>query len=322
MLSRSAKGVYWMGRYLTRAQHMSRLLELHVQALVDRSVEEINFGWRRIYRTTRRLPPPEEQWLLEAEEFALADAFTLADDLTFERSNPDSVWGCLASGRENARQMRHCISGEMWTCLNRSYLRLRELETVDIWKTPKVFYAGVCNDIHHFVGVADSTMYRGEAWRFMRLGQAIERIQFGASLLRAQIVVGRRMGRSRLGWASLLRIHHASGAYSKAHGIEVQPERVLDLLVTDAFLPAALLSGVQAAEAELAAIESGPDHGTDAAVRRLVGRVGALILYDWPETEAREEFVRRLGHCARDLHQAVMAAFVEYETEDSPRLGR
>ena len=318
MLSRSAQGVYWMGRYLTRTQYLSRLLELHVQALVDRSVEEIHFGWRRIYRSIKRLPPAGEEWLPEAEDFALADAFTLADDLTFERSNPDSVWSSLARGRENARQMRHCISAEMWTCLNRAYLRAQDLETVDIWRTPEVFYAQTCNEIHNFVGIADATMYRGAAWRFMRLGRAVERVQLGVSLVLAQIELGHRTKRRFLGWASLLRTHHAAEAYSRAYGIEIQPDRVLDLLVADPLLPASLLASLRAASAELDAIGPGPGVEADAAARRLAGRAGALILYDWPEARNRRELLRRVGQCTRDLHDTVLDAFVDYAIEDSP----
>ncbi len=318
MLSRSAQGVYWMGRYLTRAHHVSHLLELHVQALVDRSVEEIHFGWRRIYRAMKRLPPAGEEWLPEAEELALADSFTLADDLTFERSNPDSVWSSLERGRENARQMRHCISAEMWSCLNLAYLRMRDLETVDIWRTPEAFYGQTCNEIHNFVGIADATMYRGAAWRFMRLGRAIERVQLAVSLILAQTELGRRMKRRTLGWASMLRMHHASEAYSRLYGIEIRPSRVLDLLASDPLLPASVLSSVRAAAAELDAIATGPDAEADAAARRLAGRAGAMILYDWPEARDREELLRRVDRCTRDLHGTVLDAFVDYGIQDAP----
>ena len=318
MLSRSAQGVYWMGRYLARAHYLSQLLELHVQALVDRSVEEIHFGWRRIYRAMRRFPPEGEEWLEEAEEFALADSFTLADDLTFERSNPDSVRSSLERGRENARQMRHCISAEMWTCLNLAYLRMRDVETVDIWRTPEAFYAQTCNEIHNFVGIADATMYRGAAWRFMRLGRAIERVQLAVSLILAQRELGRRMNRRTLGWGSMLRMHHASEAYSRLYGIEIGPGRVLDLLVGDPLLPASLLSSLRAAAAELDAIETGPDVEADAAARRLVGRAGALILYDWPEARDRDQLLRQVDRCTRDLHDTVQDAFVDYGIQDSP----
>ena len=319
MLSRSAQGVYWMGRYLTRAHHLSHLLELHVQALVDRSVEEIHFGWRRIYRAMRRLPPGGDEWLPEAEEFALADSFTLADDLTFERSNPDAVRSSLERGRENARQMRHCISAEMWTCLNLAWLRVRDLETVEIWKTPEAFYARTCNEIHNFVGIADATMYRGAAWRFMRLGRVIERVQLAVSLILAQVELGRRMKRRTLGWPSMLRMHHAAEAYSRLYGVEIRRGRVLDLLVSDPLLPASLLSSVRAAANELEAIGTGPDVEADAAARRLVGRACALILYDWPETRDREQLLRRVDRCMRDLHGTVLDAFVDYGIQDAPQ---
>ncbi len=307
-----------MGRYLMRAQYLSQLLELHVQALVDRSVEEIHFGWRRVYRSMKRFPPEGEEWLEEAEDFALADSFTLADDLTFERTNPDSVRSSLERGRQNARQMRHCISAEMWTCLNLAYLRIRDVETVNIWGTPEAFYAQTCNEIHNFVGIADATMYRGAAWRFMRLGRAIERVQLAVSLILAQRELGRRMNRRTLGWASMLRMHHASEAYSRLYGIEIGPGRVLDLLVGDPLLPASLLSSLRAAAAELDAIETGPDAEADAAARRLVGRAVALILYDWPEARDREQLLRQVDRCMRDLHDTVQDAFVDYGIQDSP----
>ena len=126
MLSRSAEGLYWLGRYLERAQHLSRLLRLQTEALVDRPVEEIHFGWLRIYGSLNRQPPVGNIELLAQDDYSLADSYTLADDLTFEPTNPDSVWsGVARTRRENARHVRHCLSAEMWTCLNRSYLRLQ-----------------------------------------------------------------------------------------------------------------------------------------------------------------------------------------------------
>ena len=133
MLSRSAQGLYWMGRYLERAEHLCRLLRLQTEALVDRPVREIYFGWKRIYGSMYRQPPLGEIEL-DSDEYTLADSYTLADDLTFERTNPDSVWSCFALGRENARQMRNCISAEMWTRLNLAYLRIQKQDIQGIWR--------------------------------------------------------------------------------------------------------------------------------------------------------------------------------------------
>ena len=127
MLARSAQGLYWMSRYLERAQHVCRLLRLQTESLVDRPLREIRFGWHRIYRGVGREPPAGSLEAFDSEDYTLADSYTLADDLTFESSNTDSVWSCFALGRENARQMRHCISAEMWTRLNLAYLRIQSL---------------------------------------------------------------------------------------------------------------------------------------------------------------------------------------------------
>ena len=103
MLSRSAQSLYWLGRYLERAGNLSRLLQLQSESLVDRPVREIHFGWNRVYNYVRREPPGGEVSVgdgFDDEDFVLADSFALADDLTFERSNPSSVFSCFAQGRE------------------------------------------------------------------------------------------------------------------------------------------------------------------------------------------------------------------------------
>ena len=241
MLARSAQGLYWMGRYLERAEHLCRLLGLQVESLVDRPVEEIKYGWTRIYAGLGRQPPGGDLGAGGSDDYVLADSYTLAGDLTFERSNPDSVRRCLALGRENARQMRNCISAEMWTCLNLCWLRIRDLGIEDIWKvSPESFYAETIREIGTFTGVAEATMYRDEGWRFMRIGRSIERAQLLASFLLAQLAGRDQGGTSDTGWTSMLRACLAFDAYKSSHSVEVQEDRVLDLLVTDPLLPGSL----------------------------------------------------------------------------------
>ena len=149
--------------------------------------------------------------MLDNDEFTLADSYTLADDLTFERSNPDSVWSCFAMGRENARQIRHCISSELWTSINLAYLRIQEISIQDIWlPSPESFYAETAAEMSMFSGVAAATMYRDEGWRFLQLGRFIERAQVSTSLFLAQLAADSQTGEySEADWASLLRVFHA-----------------------------------------------------------------------------------------------------------------
>ena len=320
MLSRSAQGLYWMGRYLERAEHLCRLLRLQVEALVDRPVREIHLGWSRIYGALNRQPPFGGIQFDKSDNYTLADSYTLAGDLTFERSNPGSVWNCFALGRENARQMRHRISAEMWICLNLAYLRIQKLNIEDIWKTsPESFYAETVEEIHTFSGVAATTMYRDEGWHFMQLGHFIERAQLSVALFLSQIATA-KLCKEPLDadWTGLLRLYHAFDVYNRKHSVEIQPQQVLDVLATDPSLPNSLCRSLDSAAAELAAIAQGPSASSSAAASRLAGRMRALIRYEWPDRKDREAMLPQIDEHCRNLHDLVMAAYIDYNVEKVP----
>ncbi len=298
MLSRSAQGLYWMGRYLERTRHLCRLLELQTAALVDRPVREIYFGWRRIYSSVGRHPTGGSLEIGD-DDYTLADSYTLADDLTFEPLNPSSIWSCLALGRENARQMRHCISAEMWTSLNLFYLRVQRLGIKDIWRvSPESFYTETSAEINTFSGIASTTMYRDDGWRFMQFGHLIERAQLSAALLTAHLAAETTTKEdSADDWTSLLRAYRAFEAYNRRYSIEVHPDRVLELLVADPMLPSSLCQSIDAASAELAGVAPGPDTGSSAAARRLVSRSMTS-----GRTAKTTDFLRHVDEYCRELH--------------------
>lgn len=326
MLARSAQGLYWLGRYLERTGHLCRLLRLQTEALVDRPLQEIQFGWSRIYRSVDCQPPVGSLEVLGdddfalADEFALADSYTLADNLTFERANPASVWSCLALGRENARQVRHCISAEMWTSLNLSYLRIQKLAIQDIWAaSPESFYAETAAEIDTFAGVAAATMYRDDGWRFMQLGRAIERAQLVVALLLVQIAADAATDEySDADWSSLLRVYHALEVYSRRYSVEVQPGQVVDLLATDPLLPDSLCRSIDMAAAELTAIGPGPSAQSSGTTQRLASRLSALVHYDWPDREDHEGLLRQVDEYCRGLHQLVTRTYFDYPIESFP----
>ncbi len=320
MLSRSAQGLYWMGRYLERAEFLCRLLRLQTEALVDRPIREIHFGWTRIYNGINREPPGGSLEPLDSDELTLADSYTLADDLTFERTNPNSVWSCFAVGRENARQMRHCISGELWTSLNLAYLRIQKLSIQDIWlASPEGFYAETAAQMNTFAGVAGATMYRDEGWRFMQLGRVIERAQLSTSLFLSQLDADSQAEEfSDADWTSLLRVYHAVEVYNRSYSVEVEPGQVLNLLATDPLLPDSLCRSLDRTVSDLDSIGPGPDARSSGAARRLAGRMTALIHYDWPDSEDRNELLRHVREYGRELHHLITAAYFDYPVEDFP----
>ncbi len=265
MLSRNAQSMYWTGRYLERTDVLCRLLRLQMEALVDRPPRDIHAGWHRLYATLGRTPPGGSLGPVQGEEFTLADSFTLAGDLTFDRQNPDSIWNCFANCRENARQMRHRISAEMWRILNLAYLRIRALEIQDIWAaSPEDFYAGMGAEIGAFTGAAESAMYRDEGWRFLQLGRCIELSQLVSALLAQQLAMDAGAGEfAEPDWTGLLRAHQAVEVYHRRHGILVHPVPVLDLLVTDPLLPGSLCRSFNTIDEHLAALGPGPGESID-----------------------------------------------------------
>ena len=309
-----------MARYMERAGYMCRLLHLQSEALVDRPVSEIQFGWRRIYTAIDRNPLGGVHAIGQIDDYNLVDAYLLTDELTFVRENPESILSCLERGRENARQIRHCVSDQMWTAMNTEFLRIRDIKLTDIWlSSPGSFYAELLAGIDRFSGVATSTMYRDEGWHFFRVGQFIERVQFSASLLLTQLMLEMQYGElADASWRSLLRIFHASGAYDRTYSIELQPNLALDLLVTDRRIPESLLRSVDRTTQELSSLGDGPNPSTSGALRRLAGRLGALLRYDWPDREDREEVLRQVFTYSRQLHSLLSETYFEYAIQGIP----
>ena len=278
--------------------------------------------WPPVSQSTPISPPPEDGGLTEifcdiafneSDDYTLADSYTLAGDLTFERDNPDSVRNCPVLGRENVRQVRHCISAKMWTCLNLAWLRIRDLDIEDIWKvSPESFYAETMREINTFTRVAASTMYRDEGWHFMWLGWFIERAQLLVALLLAQFAAGRDQDETAdTDWTSLLRSCQAFDAYKRSYSVEIQPDPGDS---ADPLLPGSLCRVLDALAAELAAIGESHDSHAGAAAERLAGRLCTLVRY----REDREALLAQVGDDCRKLHSLVTTAYIDYAIEDSP----
>ncbi len=123
-----------MSRYLERAKHSCRLLAAQFETLEDRAVEEIDRSWRRIYSSVNRVPIGGElQSNFGGEDYMLVDSFTLADELTFEPSNPDSIRNCISTARENARQVRHVLGKAMWSNMNVAYMNFKTARIENFW---------------------------------------------------------------------------------------------------------------------------------------------------------------------------------------------
>ncbi len=325
MLSRNAQGLYWIGRYLERAEHGCRLLADQLKALEDRPVEDIDRTWRRLYAGLDRKPIGGSlESNLDDEGFMLADSYTLADDLTFEPNNPDAIRNCIAAARENARQIRNVIGKDMWYCLNLAYLELRNTEIEDIWNDrPGEFYLRTEDTIRTFSGIADGIMYRDNGWHFLQLGRFVERAQLLATLVDAHIATF-PTGEPHIesDWCSLLQICEARVAYSHQYSLEYQPINVVNFLVSDPLLSHSIRYALSQISCALDAISV---HRPAVDAGRMGGRMSAHIDYDWPNRDPDNDNATRntlqiiRNSCLR-LHENIEATYFDYEIEDSPRL--
>ena len=281
MLARVADSLYWMSRYLERVEFSARLLGLQLQRLPVNSAQEIAEGWSLVFRCLGAQPPGAESFgEAEDDDYLFADGYALTDVLTFEASNPSSILASLHAARENARQVRDCLSAALWTCLNRTYLGLRGTALVDQWnEEPERLYAGLVEGVQQFDGICQGTLRRGDHWRFMQLGKYVERGQLVAATLLAHCRSPAASGAGSDGerWTNALRACNALEAYGRTHGGDVNGSDALTLLVCDPALPHSLGFAAQRLWDSLEAVDpplSGRPRATPFAV---LDRISGLL---------------------------------------------
>ena len=247
MLSRVADSLYWMSRYLERAEHTTRLLDVNLNLMLDESPASAERRWQRVLQALGN--PKDIHWD--------GDPYALVRKLTFETESRNSILSLLIMARENSRHVREQISTEQWHRLNSLYLqvtrpelqRSREAGTMSLEPDqPTEFLQSVMEAVHQFQGVSDSTMSHGEGWQFIQVGRYIERASATAQLLEAyhEDVWGavpadvHVEGNEYLDWMGLLRSATAFEAYCKVYTADLTPERILEFLLLDAEFPHSL----------------------------------------------------------------------------------
>ena len=168
MLSRVANSIYWMSRNIERAENYARFIQVNLNLSLDLPEETVD-QWEPLVMTTGDQDLFKEQFRGFTRDHVIY--FLAADS-----KNPNSILSCLNAARENARSVREIISSEMWEQINRFYLAVKECVSGGVvMQNPHVFFTGVKEGSHLFVGITDATLSHGEGWHFSRLGRLIER---------------------------------------------------------------------------------------------------------------------------------------------------
>jgi uncharacterized alpha-E superfamily protein len=236
MLSRVADHLYWMSRYIERAENIARLMQVSVELLLD--------GGTSFSRKDG------DYWSPVLTATAMEDAFhqlypnpRIGDSsyfLTLDERNPDSIRSCIREARENARTARDQISDEMWAELNQLYLLIdSERGAALLEASPQSFFEKIIQSSLLFDGITSATLSRAEGWNFLQLGRFLERADKTSRFLdiKAQTIAPTDTALDALEWGTILRACSAQASYRRMNGTEFSLERVLDLLLLSTDFP-------------------------------------------------------------------------------------
>jgi uncharacterized alpha-E superfamily protein len=260
VLSRIAESLFWIGRYLERADDTARIFDIYLQQILEDAAVEAD-ACRSLFDVMGR-PMPEDGSEVGVRE--------VLQQLAYDRLAPSSITGALAAARSNARSARDSVSSELWEALNLTYLELSDQRRRAERMGPHRFFQWVRERTALASGVADSTMSRDEGWLFFDLGRSIERVDMTARLITTRVASG-AMGPT---WTTLLRACGANEAYLKTYRGRVSDRTAAEFLLLDRLFPRSMFFALKRAEDRISVLDRGEEGrvGTEDAARRLLGR--------------------------------------------------
>jgi uncharacterized alpha-E superfamily protein len=314
MLSRVADSLYWMSRYLERAEHTARLIDVDLQLRLDQFPEVVGEHWLQLLEALH-VPTPAT---------AKLDSATLAHTLAFDRTNPSSIVSCIAGARENLRHVREQCSSEMWEQLNRLYLQINSNPPGESWiLQSNLFFRSVQEGTHLFHGLADSTMSHGEGWQYIQLGRYVERTDCVAALVGTffsrmpQPADQAAESEEYLEWVGLLKCCTAFEAYCKNYTAEVRPLRVAEFLLLNPEFPHSVRYSVDMVHAALTTIGELTGRKAERSMR-LAGRLRATLSYsqiDEIMAHSASEYMLDVRHQCAEAHTAIHEIYFDYPVE-------
>ena len=312
MLSRVADSIYWMSRYIERAENVARFVSVNLNLSLDLPKED-DQQWLPLVVTTGDVEPFKANYDSISKESVLKF-------LTFDRNNSNSILSCLTAARENARSVRECISSEMWEHINNFYLMVKDSEghrtAID---ESHDFYERIRFSGQQFSGVTDTTMTHGEAWHFCRLGRSIELADKTSRILDVKYFIllpspediGTPL--DDIQWSALLRSASALEMYRQRYGL-ISPTRVVDFLIFDREFPRAVLYCLTKANESLHAITGAALGSFSNRPEQALGQLRAELAYTNAEfiiDRGLHEFVDnlqlRLNLVGTAIHDAFFA---------------
>lgn len=274
MLSRVADSLYWMSRYLERAENSARQLDVAMGLMLETGGTSAESRWQRLVAALGN--PAALDWNGDLE--------AMARELIFDSLYPGSLTYCINAARENARQVREEISSEQWQRLNRLYHQMHSPETqAQFQASVSDVVAAVVDGIHLFKGITDTTMIHGQGWHFIRLGRYLERAYATATLLEVyQADLFSAPDRADTGYqyleqVGLLRCCTAFEAYCQVYTADLTPDRILEFLLLNHDFPHAIRYCVDGVRQAIEAIQRTGGRRSPDELTAGIGRLHAML---------------------------------------------
>ena len=304
MLSRIAESLFWIGRYIERSDGTARILEVHLQLLLEDPWIDEDTARRSLLNVMGSLPSDTTTPVTRDD---------VLQRLAIDRMNPASVAYSLGAARENARRAREIVSSELWETLNTTNSRMpRRLQT----DKAHDFFQWVRERASLAVGSVDSSTSRDEAWQFFTLGRSIERTDMTARMLATRSLTEA----SGPSWTTILRSCGAYEAYLRTYRGMPSASNAAEFLLLDRLFPRSIIFSIQQAEECMSAIDPRADRvGHSNPVLRALGRIRNDLEYR-PVSEILSELplhMDRVQRVTREASEAIRSRFFPTHAEPS-----
>ncbi len=304
MLSRIAESLFWIGRYIERSDGTARILDVHMQLLLeDRWIDE-DTACRSLLNVMGSFPPDGVTHVRREDVLAR---------LAIDRMNPSSIAYAMGAARENARRAREIVSTELWEVLNTTNARMpRRLQTDKVHE----FFQWVRERAALSTGVVDSSTSRDESWQFFTLGRSIERTDMTARLLATRTLT-EVAGPS---WTTILRSCGAYDAYLRTYRGTPSASNAAEFLLLDRLFPRSIIYSIAQAEACMSAIDPRTDRvGHSNQVTRALGRIRNDLEYTSVPDILNElpTYMHKVQKVTREASEAIRGRFFPTQAEPS-----
>ena len=314
MLSRVANAIYWMNRYIERAENYARFMDVNFNLSLELH-PDLSEQWKPLVVTSG-------DWSGFEDQFDKAEKREVIYFLGFDSTNPNSIYNSIINARENARAIRPEITKEVWEQINYLYHFVKSGADKKLWKKkdPRDFFLEIKKSCQLLYGILDSTISRTEGWHFGKIGQMIERADKTSRVLDVKYhmllpsvkSVGSTL--DLVQWASLLKSVSAYDMYRKKRG-KLTPIHIAEFLILDREFPRSILTCLNQASHSINTI-TGSGEGYSNEAEKLLGRMESGLGYTDIQDIFGTGLHEYLDQLQIQLNEISNAIFEEYFSMD------